>query len=273
MRSLAGSWLAEDIGRGDVTTRAVVRPERSGRARIEARESAVVSGLEVARMCFDVVSDGTLEFEPRTRDGVSVAAGDQLARVSGMLAPILTAERTALNALARMCGIATLTSEFVRAIGGTAATIADTRKTTPGMRVLEKYSVRVGGGTNHRSGLDDGVLIKDNHIVAAGGVTEAVSRATEFAPHGLRIEVEVADLDQLEDALAAGADAILLDNMSPSEVRQAVLRAGGKALLEVSGGVTLETVRSYAETGVDLISVGALTHSAPTADIALEVES
>ena len=195
-----------------------------------------------------------------------------LARIDGPLGSILTAERTALNLLGRLSGIATLTRRFSQEVEGTTATIVDTRKTTPGMRLLEKHAVASGGGSNHRFGLDDGVLIKDNHLAAVGGVEEAVRRARSHVPHGLKIEVEVATLDELDAAVAAGADAVLLDNMSPEMVADAVQRAGGKAMLEASGGITLENVRRYAETGVDLISVGALTHSAPNVDVALEVE-
>ncbi|MGH2736431.1 MAG: carboxylating nicotinate-nucleotide diphosphorylase [Actinomycetota bacterium] len=272
VRSLVKSWLAEDVGRGDATTLAVVPPDRLGRARLEAREPAVVAGLDVARTCFEVASEGGVAWEAKVQDGQEVATGDVLAFLDGPLGPILTAERTALNGLARLCGVATITRLYVDAVSGTRARVVDTRKTTPGLRALQKYAVRVGGGANHRFGLDDGVLIKDNHVAAAGGVGEAVRRASTGAGHGLRVEVEVTTLDELDEALAAGADAILLDNMTPETVAQAVQRTDGRALLEVSGGVTLDTIRAYAETDVDLISVGALTHSAPTIDLALEVE-
>ena len=195
-----------------------------------------------------------------------------MARIEGALGPILTAERTALNLLQRLSAVATLTARFVEEIAGTKAQIIDTRKTTPGMRLLEKAAVRVGGGGNHRFGLDDGILIKDNHVRAAGGVSEAVKRARNAAPHGLVVEVEVTTLDELDEALSAGAQAILLDNMDPATVRRAVERVGGDAVLEASGGMDLTNVRAYAETGVDLISIGALTHSAGSVDISLEVE-
>jgi nicotinate-nucleotide pyrophosphorylase (carboxylating) len=271
-RDLVRAWLAEDIGRGDITTASVVMDVDVGRARIETRQPCTVAGVEVAASCFDIVSGGELEFETIVRDGERAASGDVIASVEGPLSPILTAERTALNILARMSGVATTTNRYVEAIAGTSARILDTRKTAPGMRALQKYAVTVGGGSNHRSGLDDGVLIKDNHVVAAGGVTEAVRRAQSKATHGLRIEVEVTTLAQLDEALATRAEVVLLDNMTSETVAEAVSRTDGRALLEVSGGVNLETIRSLAVTGVDLISVGELTHSAPAIDMALELE-
>ena len=266
------AWLEEDVGHGDVTSNAVIPEGKQGRARIEAREEAIVAGLPAVRACFDVVSGGALRWEQVVDDGAPVGPGDVLARVQGDLADILTAERTALNLLGRLSGIATLAHRFFKEMEGTTATIVDTRKTTPGLRLLEKYAVRVGGASNHRFGLDDGVLIKDNHVAAAGGVGEAVVRARAGVPHGLKIEVEVSTLDELDEAVAAGADVVLLDNMGPAMVSEAVTRAGGKVVLESSGGITLDNVRRYAEAGVDLISVGALTHSAPNVDVALEVE-
>jgi nicotinate-nucleotide pyrophosphorylase (carboxylating) len=265
-------FVHEDVGRGDVTTKAVVPDDADGKARIEARGEFVVAGLEVAASCFEIVGPGTVTWSNIASDGQTTFAGEVLALLHGSLHTILTGERTALNLLGRLSGVATLTSEFVRAIEGTPARIVDTRKTTPGLRLLEKYAVRVGGGHNHRFGLDDGILIKDNHVRAAGGVGEAVTRARNAAPQGLVVEVEVTDLSELDEALAAGAEAILLDNMAPEMIREAVGRAGGKAVLEASGGVTLDNVRSYAEAGVDLISIGALTHSARAADVSLEVE-
>ena len=272
LEALVSAWIAEDVGHGDVTSAAVIPDGTRGRARIEARAAAVVAGLPAARACFEVVSDGALRWEALLSDGTEVAAGDVLALVEGPLADILTAERTALNLLGHLSGIATLARRFSEEMEGTTATIVDTRKTTPGLRLLEKYAVRVGGASNHRFGLDDGVLIKDNHVAAAGGVGEAVRRARAGVPHGLKIEVEVSTLDELDEAVAAGADVVLLDNMSPDTVTEAVTRAGGKVILESSGGINLSNVRSYAQTGVDLISVGALTHSAPNVDVALEVE-
>lgn len=275
LRGLVDAWLAEDIGRGDVTTSSVVPSDVEGRARIEAREPCIVAGMNAASACFELVSDRferVLEFKEVVEDGGRVDAGDVIARIEGPLAPILTAERTALNLLARLCGVATMTRNYVEAVGGTGARIVDTRKTTPGLRSLQKHAVVVGGGSNHRFGLDDGILIKDNHLAAAGGVSEALKRARANAPHGLRIEVEVATLQELEAALEGGAEAILLDNMTPDTVAEVVRITAGRALLEVSGGINLDTVRSYAMTGVDLISVGALTHSAPSIDLALELE-
>jgi len=272
VREAVARFVAEDVGRGDITTHAVVDGDAHGRARIEARSDFVLAGLPVAGLCFDALGRDRIRWRPEAADGDGVSAGRALARLEGSLQVILTVERTALNLLARLSGVATLTRAFVDAIRGTPARIVDTRKTTPGLRSLEKYAVRVGGGHNHRFGLDDGILIKDNHLRAAGGVPEAVLRARNEAPHGLVVEVEVTDLDELEEALAAGADAILLDNMSPEMVRDAVRRAGGKALLEASGGMTVANVRAYAEAGVDLISVGALTHSARSVDVSLEVE-
>lgn len=272
LERLGAEFVAEDLGRGDRTTEAVVPFDAVGAARIEAREPAVVAGLEAARACF-AAAGGNIDWHAELSDGSHADVGAVVVRLEGSLRTILTGERTALNLLARLSGVATLTARFVDAAGETTARIVDTRKTTPGLRVLEKYAVRVGGGRNHRFGLDDGILIKDNHINAAGGVAEAVRRARTGAPHGLMIEVEVTDFGELDDALSAGADAVLLDNMSPEMVGEAVTRAGGKVVLEVSGGVSLGNVAAYAATGVDLISVGALTHSAHAIDLSLEVEN
>lgn len=270
IEALVGRFLDEDIGRGDRTTEAVVPEDLLGKARIESREIAVIAGLDIARACFAAL--GHVSWEPTVSDGDRVAPGDVVVRMEGPMRAILTAERTALNLLQRLSGIATMTRRYVDAIATSPAEVVDTRKTTPGLRSLEKYAVRVGGGSNHRAGLDDGILIKDNHIAAAGSVAEAVARAAAGVPHGLKIEVEVQDLDQLDEAISAGADAVLLDNMSPQMVREAVTKAGGKALLEASGGITLDTIAAYAETGVDLISVGALTHSVRAIDLSLEVD-
>jgi nicotinate-nucleotide pyrophosphorylase (carboxylating) len=272
VRRLVRPLLDEDIGRGDITTQAVVPPELEGRARIEARAPGILAGLDVARCCFEEVRGDDVSWTPLARDGQSVAPGDVVVRLAATLASILTAERTALNLLSRLSGVASATRNAVQAVGDRPVKIADTRKTTPGLRYLEKYAVLVGGGANHRAGLDDGVLIKDNHIAAAGGVAEAVGRARAGVAHGLRIEVEVTDLSELDEALAAGADAILLDNMAIGDVQVAVGRAGGKVLLEVSGGINSSNIAEYAATGVDVISLGALTHSAPHIDFALEVE-
>ena len=271
LRELAETFLDEDIGHGDVTTEAVVEATARGTARIEARQAFVVAGLDIAQQCFEVL-DPDARWEVVAPDGARVSPMDVLARVEGSLGAILTAERTALNLLQRLSAVASLTARFVEAIAGTRAQIIDTRKTTPGMRILEKAAVRVGGGGNHRFGLDDGILIKDNHVRAAGSVSEAVKRARNEAPHGLVVEVEVTTLDELDEALNAGAQAILLDNMDPATVKLAVARVAGRAVLEASGGMDLQNVRSYAEAGVDLISIGALTHSAGSVDISLEVE-
>ncbi len=270
---LAEDFLAEDLGRGDVTTEAVVLPGVRARGRFLAKQDLVVAGLEIADAVFAVL-DSSVEIEAFVTDGDRVRAGEVFARVEGPADVLLAAERTALNLLQHLSGIATLTRAFVEAVAGTRAQIVDTRKTLPGLRMLQKYAVAVGGGRNHRFGLDDGVLIKDNHIALAGGVRTAVERARRQLGHKYKIEVEVSTLEDLQEALQAHADVILLDNMPPEMVREAVRRAREYApdvLLEASGGITLENVRAYAEAGVDLISIGALTHSAPAADISLKV--
>lgn len=270
VRDVVARALAEDIGPGDVTTAAVVPDGQTCSARVVARSAGVVAGIEVACEVFRQV-DSRIEFTPSLNDGARVERGQEMATVAGPTAGILTAERTALNFLQRMSGIATLTAEYVHAVEGTGALILDTRKTAPGLRVLDKYAVAVGGGRNHRFGLYDGVLIKDNHIRAAGSVKEAIRRARK-APHTLRIEVEVTSLSGLQEALDAGADVILLDNMDIGTLRQAVKRVAGRAVTEASGGVSLEHIAEIASTGVDLISVGRLTHSAPALDISLELD-
>jgi len=272
---LARLALREDLGRGDVTSEATVPPGLRARGRFVARRELVVSGLGAAAAVFYEAGGGEVEFVPLAGEGELAGGGAVLAEVAGLARPVLAAERVALNLLMRLCGVATLTRRYAAAVEGTGARIADTRKTTPGLRALEKAAVRAGGGVNHRSGLDDGVLIKDNHLALAGGVAEAVRRARAAAPHLLRVEVEVESERELREALAAGADAVLLDNMSPEEVRRCVRVARRErpgVVVEVSGGVDLRTVRAYAEAGADLVSVGALTHSAPAADISLEVE-
>jgi nicotinate-nucleotide pyrophosphorylase (carboxylating) len=263
--------LAEDIHTGDITTESVVTSSCKGRARIIAKEPMVVAGLHVARQVFLTV-DPSLKFTPLAQEGEQVAVGALMAEVEGAAASLLTGERVALNFLQRLCGIATVTSHYVEAVKGTGARIVDTRKTTPGLRMLEKYAVRVGGGTNHRSGLYDGVLIKENHIAAAGGITEAVRRARQRIPHTIKVEVETETLDEVREAVSVGADIIMLDNMGIPAMAEAVALIGGRALVEASGGMRLEQVRSVAETGVDIISVGALTHSARAMDISLLME-
>ena len=272
---LARAALLEDVGRGDVTSRVTVGEEARARARFVAREELVVSGMEAARAVFFEAGGEEVGFTVFAREGDLAPAGSVLAEAEGSARLILAAERVALNLVMRLSGIATFTSRYVEAVAGTGAVITDTRKTTPGLRLLEKAAVRAGGGTNHQAGLDDGVLIKDNHLALAGGVTEAVHRARANAPHLLKVEVEVESLAMLEEAIDAGVDAVLLDNMTPEEVREAIRfarRSRPDLLVEVSGGVNLQTVRAYAEAGPDLISVGALTHSTPAADVSLELE-
>jgi nicotinate-nucleotide pyrophosphorylase (carboxylating) len=262
--------LAEDVGPGDITTWASLTGSEQGVARATAKDDLVVAGIEVFGAVFTTF-DPQLQVASLAADGRHVARGEDLAEISGCLASILTAERVALNLLQRMCGIATLTARFVAAVAGTQARILDTRKTAPGLRILDKYAVRSGGGANHRYALFDGVLIKDNHIAAAGGIGKAVRRVRERIPHTLKIEVEVRDLAGLDEAVAAGADAVLLDNMGIEEMAGAVRRVGGRIPLEASGNMTLKRVAAVAATGVDLISVGALTHSVAAADISLNV--
>ena len=262
--------LAEDMGRaGDITAQACVPADARLTADFAVRRGGVVSGLACIRLALAELAP-TATFEALTTDGDAVPAGTVLARVSGNARAILTAERTALNLLGRMCGIATLTQDYVDAIAATHARITDTRKTTPGLRALEKYAVRCGGGVNHRFGLDDAILIKDNHVAACGSVGEAVRRAKAYAGHLVKVEVEVDTLLQLREALAGDPDVIMLDNFSLADMREAVGIVAGRVTLEASGGVTLETVREIAETGVDVISVGALTHSAKVLDIGLD---
>jgi nicotinate-nucleotide pyrophosphorylase (carboxylating) len=268
-REIVRRALAEDLGWGDVTTEATVAPDQRARGVILVKSPCVIAGIQVAEEAFRQL-DPAISFEIRRQDGERCAPGDIVAEARGAAAAMLTAERTALNLLQRMSGIATLTRAFVDAAGGKII-ILDTRKTTPTLRALEKYAVRAGGGSNHRSGLDDGILIKDNHIRLAGGVREAVSRM-KAAKHEMLIEVEAQSLDQVDAALAAGADIILADNLPIEQVREAVRRVGGRAKIEISGGVTLARLSELAATGADYVSVGALTHSAPAADISFELE-
>lgn len=262
--------LAEDLGlAGDITTEATVSPEARAKAVLATRKPGVVSGLVVAEAAFRALDAG-VAFTPEVADGAKVAAGAVLARIEGNARAVLTAERVALNFMGRMSGIATLTRAYVDKVAGTRAHIVDTRKTTPGLRAFEKYAVRCGGGHNHRVGLFDAVLIKDNHIVAAGSLSKAVERGRARCGHMLKIEVEVDTLTQLEEALRHDIDAVLLDNMAPAELKKAVALVDGRVTTEASGGVNLETVRAIAESGVDLISVGGLTHSAPVLDLGLD---
>lgn len=262
--------LAEDLGRaGDVTAMACIAPDARLSAVFAARKPGVLSGIACARLAV-LALDPAATFEAVAADGDAIGPGAPLARVEANARALLSAERTALNLLGRLSGVATLTRAYVDAVAGTRARIVDTRKTTPGLRHLEKYAVRCGGGVNHRFGLDDAILIKDNHIAACGGVGEAVRRAKAFAGHLMKVEVEVDGLDQLEEALRHGPDVVMLDNFGPKALAEAVRLAAGRAVLEASGGVNLQTVRALAETGVDVISVGALTHSAPVLDIGLD---
>ncbi len=264
--------LAEDLGLvGDITTNATIAPETRSSAVLAARKAGVVSGLDVAEAAFRAL-DPAASFTRMSRDGAAVKPGAALARVEGSARALLSAERVALNFMGRMSGIATLTRTYVDAIADTKARIVDTRKTTPGLRAFEKYAVRCGGGGNHRIGLYDAVLIKDNHIVAAGGIEAAIAAARAHAGHMVKIEVEVDTLAQLERALAHRIDAVLLDNMTPAVLAKAVSLVAGRVITEASGGVSLETVRAIADAGVDLISVGALTHSAPVLDLGLDFE-
>ena len=264
--------LAEDLGRaGDITSAACIAADARLTARFAARKFGVVSGLACARLAVRAL-DSSAMFEAAVRDGDPVQAGTVIARVEANARALLSAERTALNLLGHLSGIATLTHAYVEAVAGTGVVITDTRKTTPGLRALEKYAVRCGDGFNHRFGLDDAILIKDNHVAAAGGVGPAIRRAKAAAGHLVKIEAEVDGLDQLDQALAEGPDVIMLDNFSLDDLRAAVARAKGLVVLEASGGVNLETVRAIAETGVNVISVGALTHSAPVLDIGLDAD-
>jgi len=265
--------LVEDLGEaGDVTSRATVSEEAVAVGEISTRADGVIAGLDVVRYVFEVV-DSEVDFEPRVNDGDVVRDGAAIAEVSGSARPILTAERTALNLLGRMSGVATTTARLVAAVEGTGAVISDTRKTMPGLRSLDKYAVTVGGGVNHRFGLYDAVLIKDNHLVAGQGIAAAVEAARAEVGPEMVIEVEVETLEQLDEVLETGADRVLLDNMDVEMLRTAVERVGSRLTTEASGGVTLETVRAIAETGVDIISVGWITHSAPQLDIGLDFRS
>ena len=268
-REIVRRSLAEDLGWGDITTDATVDAALAARGEIVAKCDCVIAGLDVAAEAFRQL-DPAVVFTVRKPDGTRCSHGDIVADVRGSAAAMLTAERTALNLLQRLSGIATLTRRFVDAAAGRII-ILDTRKTTPTLRALEKYAVRAGGGTNHRAGLDDGILIKDNHIRLAGGVGAALARM-KAARHEMQIEIEAQSLEQVDEALAAGADVILLDNLSTDAVREAVRRIGRRAKVEVSGGVTLDRIPELASTGADYVSVGALTHSAPAADLSFELE-
>ena len=264
--------LYEDLGRaGDITSEAIVPQAAEVAALLAARREGTLAGLEVALLAFSLI-DPDLRIEPLARDGERLARGQRVARVAGRARPILAAERTALNFLSRLCGIATATRAFADAILGYKAKIVCTRKTTPLLRGLEKYAVRMGGGANHRFGLDDAMLIKDNHVALAGGVRKAVERARAQAGHLVKIELEVDTLAQLEEGLALGVDAVLLDNMEPPTLAEAVRMVAGRAVTEASGRITLDTVAAVAAAGVDLISSGYITHSAPILDLGLDIQ-
>lgn len=272
--SQIGQFLNEDLGRGDITTQATVLKNARARGRFIAKEGMIVAGLEAAEAVFSTL-DAQQQIEAFVSDGEEVEAGKVIARASGFADVLLAGERLALNLMQRMSGIATLTRQFVRAVEGTNARIVDTRKTTPGLRMLEKYAVQAGGGRNHRFGLDDGVLIKDNHIALAGGVAAVLERAREQVGHLHKIEIEVSSDANLKEAIENGADIILLDNLTPEETARMVAAARELApdiTLESSGGITIENVRAYAEAGVDFISVGALTHSARAMDISFKIQ-
>jgi nicotinate-nucleotide pyrophosphorylase (carboxylating) len=264
--------LAEDIGRGDITTDALIDAGVGASARLMAREAGIVAGLDLAAAAFHGV-DSTVLFERIVEDGQSVKAGDVVARIAGSARALLSAERVALNFLTHLSGIATMTGLYVAAVAGSNARIVDTRKTLPGLRAFEKYAVRMGGGANHRFALDDAAMIKDNHIVAAGGIGKAITQVRAAIGHMVKICCEVDRVDQIGEALAAGVDVVLLDNMSPATLAEAVRLIDGRAVAEASGKVSLGTVAAIAASGVDVISVGKLTHSAPALDIALDFDA
>ena len=275
MERLIELAIMEDYSAGDATTEALISPDIGGKATIVSDESGVLAGLDIALEVFHKMAPD-VKIERLLSDGNFLETGSRIANIQGPLGSILTTERTSLNFLRKLSGVATETSKYVEAIKGTSATIIDTRKTTPGFRSLQKYAVRMGGGTNHRQNLGDGILIKDNHIrtLALEGMSlkDVIKKAHANASHTIKIEVEVEDLGQVKEALESGAQIILLDNMTPIELGKAVALCGGKAITEASGGINLSSVRAVAESGVDLISVGALTHSAPDLDISLDIE-
>lgn len=271
VRGLILHALSEDLGQGDITTRVTIPEGMKARGTFMSKQRLVVAGLPVAAKLFEIL-DASLEWSAVEEEGSEVLAGSPLAIVSGSAPSLLAGERVALNFLQHLSGIATLARRLKEELAGLRAEFLDTRKTTPGLRTLQKYAVRVGGGRNHRLRLDDGILIKNNHLRLVGNVRTAIEAARRNRPADFHIEVEVASLRELEEAMAAGADVILLDNMTPEGVRQCVGRAGGRVRLEVSGGIDASNIRAYAETGVDFISVGALTHSAPAVDMNFRIE-
>ena len=270
LHSAISSFLREDIGRGDLTSEAIFTQQENGAAKLVARQSFLTAGvMNVAAQVF-YIQNNDIEVIDAVDDGTFVKADETLLHLRGPVVDLLKAERTALNLLQRMCGIATLTNQYVERVAKYGVKITDTRKTTPGLRIFEKYAVRVGGGANHRFNLTDGILIKDNHIAACGSIEQAVTQVRKEIPHTIRIEVETDTLEQVQQCLACEVDIIMLDNMDVETMRKAVNLVNGKALLEASGGVSLETVENIAKTGVDIISVGALTHSAQACDIGMD---
>lgn len=264
--------LEEDLGPGDLTTDSIIENNIIGKAVLETREDIVLAGLPVFMRVFSIL-DPDMSFETYYKDGQKVSSGEVICSINGSIASILKAERTALNLIQRMSGIATLTRKYVLRAASDKVKILDTRKTVPGLRLLDKYSVPMGGGSNHRFGLFDGILIKDNHIAVAGSIKKAVEAARKNTPHGIKVEVEAEDLEGVKTAVKAGADIILLDNMSSDLMKEAVDFVAGRALLEASGGITLDNIREIAATGVDMISIGALTHSVKAVDLSLEISS
>jgi nicotinate-nucleotide pyrophosphorylase (carboxylating) len=271
LQDLIARALQEDLGPGDITSEATIRPDSVSTAVILAKQDLILAGLDVGRSVFHYLDAG-IEFTAFVKDGDRVNAGTEIAKLSGNTRALLAGERVALNLLQHLSGIATVTARYVERVKGLKAEVLDTRKTLPGLRQLEKYAVRAGGGRNHRFGLYDGVLIKDNHIKASGGITKAVEGARKSAHHLLKIEVETKNLDEVREAIAAQTDIVMLDNMPIDMMREAVRLVAGTALVEASGNITLESIRAVAETGVDLISSGSLTHSAPAADISMKIK-
>ena len=273
LKKAIGKFLHEDIGSGDITSEATISEGQSGTAEFVAKGSFVVCGIETVASLVFTTQNSVIEITHACKDKTQASPGDELLKAKGPVLDLLKAERVALNLVQRLCGIATLTSLFVEKVKPLPVRILDTRKTTPGLRMLEKYAVRVGGGYNHRFNLADGVLIKDNHIQACGSIKNAVTRMREKVPHIMKIEVETSSMDQVRECISCSVDIIMLDNMEPGMMREAVKFVGGRALLEASGGINLENVREVAETGVDYISIGALTHSAPACDISMRLKS
>lgn len=273
LRNQIRRWLAEDVGSGDITTQSTIPAGSQSKAVIHAKEAGIIAGVSIAQLVFEMVDD-SLKFQPFVQDGMEVAKGTIIAEVEGSTHSLLTGERLALNLMQRLSGIATKTRAYVNELQGLPVRLVDTRKTTPGHRSLEKYAVRVGGGANHRFGLYDAVMIKDNHIKGAGGITAAVQAARRQIPHTMKIEVEAESMEQVEEAAACGADIIMLDNMSPENMKEAVAYIKQKAphiIVEASGGVTLSTIYAIAQSGVDVISVGNLTYSFQSLDISLDL--